>query len=48
VAVLSLMIEEHGLPPDRVGAAGYGEYHPLETTHLEGRARNRRVDIVVS
>ncbi len=48
VAVLSLMIEEHELPPDRVSAAGYGEYRPLEANETaEGRARNRRVDIMV-
>jgi chemotaxis protein MotB len=48
VNVLSLMIEEHELPPDRVAAAGYGEYHPLATNDTAaGRARNRRVDIVV-
>lgn len=48
VAVLSLMIEQHELPPDRVGAVGYGEYQPLETNETsEGRARNRRVDIMV-
>ncbi len=48
VAVLQLMIEEHGLPSDRVGAVGYSEYHPLDTNDTRaGRARNRRVDIVV-
>jgi chemotaxis protein MotB len=48
VAVLSLMIERHGLPSDRVAAAGYSEYHPLaDNTTAGGRARNRRVDIVV-
>ena len=48
VEVLQLMIEEHGLPSDRVGAVGYGEYHPLESNgSAAGRARNRRVDIVV-
>jgi len=48
VAVLQLMIEEHELPSDRVGAVGYGEYHPLDTNDTpQGRARNRRVDIVV-
>lgn len=48
VAVLQLMIDEHGLPPDRVGAVGYGEHHPLATNDSDaGRSRNRRVDIVV-
>jgi chemotaxis protein MotB len=48
VAVLSLLIERYGLPPDQVGAAGYGEYRPLDDNGTrEGRARNRRVDIVV-
>lgn len=48
VAVLQLMIEEHELPPDRVGAVGYGEHHPLANNDTrQGRARNRRVDIVV-
>ena len=48
VAVLKQMIEEHELPPDRVGAVGYGEYHPIDTNETRaGRARNRRVDIVV-
>lgn len=48
VAVLQRMIEEHGLPPERVGAVGYGEYHPLASNDTaEGRARNRRVDVVV-
>lgn len=48
VAVLSRMIEEHGLPPERVGAVGYGEHHPVATNDTpQGRARNRRVDIIV-
>jgi chemotaxis protein MotB len=48
VAVLSLLIEDHGLAPDRVGAAGYGEYRPLDDNRTRaGRSRNRRVDIVV-
>jgi chemotaxis protein MotB len=48
VAVLSLLIEDHGVEPDRAGAAGYGEYRPLDDNGTRaGRARNRRVDIVV-
>ncbi len=48
VAVLSLLVEHHGLPPERVGAAGYGEHRPMASNDTSsGRARNRRVDIVV-
>lgn len=48
VAVLQLMLDEYDLPPDRVGAVGYGEHHPLADNDLaSGRALNRRVDIVV-
>ena len=32
----------------RVGAEGYAEFHPVaENTSADGRARNRRVDIVI-
>jgi chemotaxis protein MotB len=48
VAVLSMLIEDHGLPPDRIAASGYGEFRPLEDNSTRaGRARNRRVDVVV-
>jgi chemotaxis protein MotB len=48
VAVLSMMVERYGLPPDRVGAVGYGEFRPLaDNDSSRGRARNRRVDILV-
>jgi chemotaxis protein MotB len=37
-----------GLAPDRLSAAGYSEYHPRAGNEsAEGRARNRRVDIVI-
>lgn len=37
-----------GLPPGRLSAAGYSEYHPrAPNATAEGRARNRRVDIVI-
>lgn len=46
--VLRYLIEEHGLQPDALSAAGYGEYRPLEPNDTESnRARNRRVDIVL-
>ncbi len=48
VAVLRLFIERFGLPPERFVVAGYGEYKPLrENSTPEGRAKNRRVDIVI-
>jgi len=48
VSVLRLFIEKFGLPPQRFIVAGYGEYKPLrENTTPEGRAKNRRVDIVI-
>lgn len=48
VAVLKLMVQEHGLPPAKIGAVGYGEFRPLlPNSSPENRSRNRRVDIVV-
>ncbi|HSK21938.1 MAG TPA: flagellar motor protein MotB [Egicoccus sp.] len=48
VAVLKVMVQEHGVPPEKVGAVGYGEHRPLvPNSNSENRARNRRVDIVV-
>jgi chemotaxis protein MotB len=46
--VIGLLIREHGFSPDDLAAAGYGEYHPVASNDTtEGRARNRRVDLVV-
>ncbi|MGE0463696.1 MAG: OmpA family protein [Vicinamibacterales bacterium] len=37
-----------GLAPDRLSAAGYSEYRPRAANETaEGRARNRRVDVVI-
>ena len=42
-------LTERGLDPERVSAVGYGENHPVATNATpEGRARNRRVVIVVA
>jgi chemotaxis protein MotB len=47
-AVLQLFLEQGSLDPAHVSAAGYGEYRPIASNDSqEGRARNRRVDIVV-
>lgn len=46
--VLRYLIEVGGLEPQRLSAAGYGEYRPIAPNDTEeGRARNRRVDIVL-
>ena len=43
------LLELHAIPPDRLSAAGYAEFHPVDTNATsEGRANNRRVDLVVS
>lgn len=45
---IRLLITEYGLSPDRLSAAGYGEYRPIAgNATAEGRALNRRVDIVI-
>ena len=46
--VVKFFIENAGMVPVRLSASGYGEYHPIATNDSsEGRAANRRVDIVV-
>jgi chemotaxis protein MotB len=48
VNVAYYLIEQHGLVPEKVSVAGYGEFRPLApNTSEENRARNRRVDIVI-
>jgi chemotaxis protein MotB len=46
--VISYLITRHAIDPMRLVAAGYGEFRPLASNdHKEGRAQNRRVDIIV-
>jgi chemotaxis protein MotB len=48
VAVMELLHRQFQIAPQRLGVAGYADYHPVASNDLpEGRARNRRVDIVV-
>jgi chemotaxis protein MotB len=43
-----LFITKFDFPPDRLSAAGYAEFHPVASNQtVEGRALNRRVDIVI-
>lgn len=47
-AVVAFMVSATGFEPARLSAAGYGEFHPRTSNDdAEGRARNRRVDVVV-
>ena len=40
--------DKHKIPPDKISALGYGEFRPSTANDgEEGRAKNRRVDIVV-
>lgn len=46
--VLNLLITRFGIAPQRLSAAGYAKFHPVASNATpQGRARNRRVDIVV-
>ncbi|HPZ81513.1 MAG TPA: OmpA family protein, partial [Candidatus Atribacteria bacterium] len=48
IAVLRYLVEEKGLPPERLMAVGYGEYRPLApNVDEEHRQKNRRVEIVI-
>jgi chemotaxis protein MotB len=41
-------LESRGIPPKKLSATGYGEHHPIESNATaEGRAKNRRVEIVI-
>ena len=46
--VVSYLIQTYSLKPDMLSAAGYAEYRPVVSNDTEeGKARNRRVDIIV-
>jgi chemotaxis protein MotB len=46
--VLQYLISNGNIPPQRLSAVGYGEYRPVASNSTpEGRAANRRVDLVV-
>jgi chemotaxis protein MotB len=47
-AVARLLLEEDLMSPERLSVAGYAEFHPAASNDTaEGRAQNRRVDLVV-
>jgi chemotaxis protein MotB len=46
--LVRLLIQRSGFPPERLSAAGFAQYHPVAGNETaEGRAQNRRVDLVV-
>jgi chemotaxis protein MotB len=48
-SITRLLTEKNGLAPTRVVASGRGEFYPRDTNATpEGRARNRRTEIILS
>jgi chemotaxis protein MotB len=48
IAVLRYLVDVEGILPTRIFGAGYGEYQPIaDNATPEGRAQNRRADIVI-
>ena len=46
--IARILLDLKAMPPDRLSAAGYAEFHPVAGNDTaEGRAQNRRVDLVV-
>lgn len=46
--VAEILIADAGIKPERISVLGYGEFRPIaDNSTAEGRAKNRRVDIVI-
>jgi chemotaxis protein MotB len=46
--IARIFLDLKAMPAERISAAGYAEFHPVATNDTpEGRAENRRVDLVV-
>jgi len=47
-AAVRFLQEQAGVDPRRLGALGYGQFHPIApNTTAEGRAKNRRIEVVI-
>ncbi len=48
MSIVKYFVDRHAMDPQRFSVAGYGEFRPIDTNDSpEGRAKNRRVEIVV-
>ncbi len=48
MSIARIFLDHRLIPPDRISTAGYAEFHPVASNDTpEGRAENRRVDLVV-
>lgn len=48
IYITRVLLQLQASTPERLSAAGYAEYHPIESNDTpEGRAHNRRVDLIV-
>jgi chemotaxis protein MotB len=48
IAMMELLRARYSIPPERMSIAGYADHAPAESNDTpEGRARNRRVDLVI-
>lgn len=46
--IARVFVDTRSIPPDRLSAAGYAEFHPVASNDTDaGRAENRRVDLVI-
>jgi len=46
--IIQYLIHQHRFNARRLSAAGYGEFHPIaKNSSIEGKQKNRRVDIVI-
>ena len=49
INVVRFLAEKASVPPQRLVASGYGEYHPIASNKTgSGRARNRRIEILLT
>jgi chemotaxis protein MotB len=48
INVAKYLIDAHGISPERLSTTGYAEFRPITSNDSpDGRAKNRRVDIVI-